>query len=115
MKTACILLSFFALLAPSVAFGCPCGTTTAAATPAANDAAERHPLKGLVVNVEMERTALLVKHEDVPGVMKAMTMMLKVDATTLASVKKGDAVTGLLVNKSGAWWLEEVKAVVVTE
>jgi len=83
--------------------------------PASNGSPEvnnvpRHPLKGVVVDVMADRGALLVKHEEIPGVMKAMTMLLKVDAAALASVKKGDAVTGLLVRKADGWWLEAVKA-----
>ena len=75
------------------------------------DAPKRHPLKGVVVNVLAEKSALLVKHEEIPGVMKAMTMLLKVDANTLKSsaAKKDTAITGLLVRKSDGWWLEDVK------
>jgi len=69
-----------------------------------------HPLKGVVVDVLADKKALLVKHEEIPGVMKAMTMLLRVDEATLASVKKGDAITARLTNEDGAWWLREVKA-----
>ena len=41
-----------------------------------------HPLKGVVLDVLADKSALLVKHEEIPGVMKAMTMLLKVDAAT---------------------------------
>lgn len=67
-----------------------------------------HPLKGVVVKVVAERSALLVKHEEIPGVMKAMTMLLKVDAATLESAKTGQAVTGTLVKKDDGWWLLDV-------
>ncbi|CAM2987787.1 copper-binding protein [Rariglobus hedericola] len=68
----------------------------------------RHPLKGVVLDVLAEKSALLVKHEEIPGVMKAMTMLLKVDAETLKSdaAKKGAAITGQLVRKTDGWWLE---------
>jgi len=79
------------------------------------DAPKRHPLKGVVVDVGAKESALLVKHEEIPGVMKAMTMLLKVDQAALASAKKGDAVTGLLVRKADGWWLEEVKTLAATE
>jgi hypothetical protein len=41
--------------------------------------------------------------------MRAMTMLLKVDAPTLAAAQKDQAITGLLVRKPDGWWLEEVK------
>jgi Cu/Ag efflux protein CusF len=68
-----------------------------------------HPLKGVVIDVVADKKSLLVKHEEIPGVMKAMTMLLRVDEATLASVKKGDAITATLTNEDGAWWLREVK------
>ena len=70
-----------------------------------------HPLRGVVVDIRTDRQALLVKHEEIPGIMKAMTMLLKVDATTLAAAKKGQAITATLVEKTDGWWLENVKPV----
>lgn len=72
-------------------------------------AAIGHPLKGVVVDVLAAQKSLLVKHEEIPGVMKAMTMALRVDEATLATVKKGDAISAVLANEDGAWWLHEVK------
>ncbi|WP_052362208.1 copper-binding protein [Geminisphaera colitermitum] len=66
-------------------------------------------LWGVVVSVLPEKGGLLVKHEEVPGVMKAMTMLLRVDEATLKTAKKNQVLRGLLVRKDGAWWLEEVK------
>jgi Cu/Ag efflux protein CusF len=80
-----------------------------AATPA--EAAKRHPLKGVVTAVDPEQSSLRVKHEEIPGVMRAMTMMFKVDAATLKSVKTGDAITALLSREGGEWRLHEVKVV----
>jgi Cu/Ag efflux protein CusF len=76
----------------------------------AKAAPARHPLKGVIVDVVADKTSLLVKHEEIPGVMRAMTMLLKVTESELKSVQKGQAVTGLLVRKPDGWWLEEVKA-----
>jgi len=90
---------------------CTCGANLAAAV-AQPDAPKRHPLKGVIINVVADKSALLVKHEEIPGVMKAMTMLLKVDADTLKSsaATKGTAITGFLVRKTDGWWLEEVAA-----
>ncbi|AHF88981.1 copper-binding protein CusF [Opitutaceae bacterium TAV5] len=89
----------------------------AAAIMAANAAKKAGPepaatepnLRGEVIAVLASRGGLLVKHEDVPGVMKAMTMLLKVDEATLAAAKKGDAITGLLVRKDDGWWIDKAK------
>jgi hypothetical protein len=115
MKTITALLLGTLLLTTSLLAeeSCTCGTHVAAATVSAEtkDAPKRHPLKGVVVDVLADKSALLVKHEEIPGVMKAMTMLLKVDADTLKSpaATKGAAITGLLVRKADGWWLEEAK------
>jgi len=69
----------------------------------------RHPLRGVIVDLFADRSALLVKHEEIPGYMRAMTMLLKVDAATLAAAIKGQAIVGVLVERRGDYWLEEVK------
>jgi Cu/Ag efflux protein CusF len=51
----------------------------------------------------------MVKHEEIPGVMRAMTMMFKVDATALKAFKAGDTITGLMSRQAAGWVLEEVK------
>lgn len=73
------------------------------------EAPKRHPLRGVVTRVDAERSALMVKHEEIPGVMRAMTMLFKVDAATLKSVKAGDAITGQMSRQGGDWVLEDVK------
>lgn len=71
--------------------------------------AERHPLKGRIVDVHPAKSALMVKHEAIPGVMHAMTMLFKVDAATLRTVQKGDTITATLVERDGEYHLEDVK------
>jgi hypothetical protein len=83
------------------------GSTAATPAPAAPVG---HPLKGVIVEVIEGRSSLLVKHEEIPGFMKAMTMLLKVDAPTLAAAKKGQAITATLLKKSDGWWIEGVSA-----
>lgn len=71
-----------------------------------------HPLKGVIVEVVTEKQALVVKHEDVPGVMRAMTMLFRVDAATLAKVKKGDAITAQMGrDENNKWCLRDVQVV----
>ncbi len=99
-----------ALALNSTSIAAEAGTTAAPATHSVpTKAPARHPLKGVVLDIRADRGALVVKHEEVPGVMRAMTMLLKVDAPTLAAAKKDQAITGLLVRKPDGWWLEEVK------
>jgi hypothetical protein len=68
-------------------------------------------LKGVIVDVLPDQKALLVKHQEVPGVMKAMTMMLRVDDAALKSATKGRAVTGQLIRRGAVWWLDDVQLV----
>ena len=72
-------------------------------------APKRHPLRGVITSVITEKSAFMVKHEEIPGVMRAMTMMFKVDATALKTFKVGDALTGQMSRQGNNWVLEEVK------
>ncbi len=75
------------------------------------DAIKRHPLKGVVTGILAERSSLLVKHEEIPGVMRAMTMAFKVDDATLKTAKEGQAITGMMSRQGSAWVLENVKVI----
>lgn len=97
------------LLFPSCS---PADATKSPASPpssAAAPAAERHPLKGVVVEIRAGQSSLLVKHEDIPGFMPAMTMLFKVDAATLQAAVKGQAITGTLVQRDDGFWLEDAQ------
>jgi Cu/Ag efflux protein CusF len=72
-------------------------------------APKRHPLRGVITAVVAEKSAFMVKHEEIPGVMRAMTMMFKVDATALKTFKVGDALTGLMSRQGNTWVLDDVK------
>ena len=109
------------LLSPLVSEACTCACANAkdaavevstAPAPAESPAPVGPPLRGVVVEVVAEKSALLVKHEEIPGVMRAMTMLLKVDANTLRSsaIQKNAVITGLLVRRDDGWWLADVKA-----
>ncbi len=70
-----------------------------------------HPLRGVIEKVMVERGALLVRHEEIPGVMRAMTMLLNVDTATLAGARENQAITATLVRLDDGWWLRDVRAV----
>lgn len=75
------------------------------------DDAKCHPLKGVIVDILADQSALLVKHEDLPGFMPAMTMLFKVNAASLKAAQKNQTITGTLVQRGKEFWLEDVKPV----
>ncbi|MBA3849499.1 MAG: hypothetical protein C0502_05815 [Opitutus sp.] len=80
--------------------------------PAGPTAPKLHPLTGVVVEVMAEKQALLVKHDEIPGVMRAMTMMFRVEAGVLGQVKKGDAIKAQMGrNEENRWILRDVQVV----
>lgn len=117
MKNATVLstLALAALLATACSKSghtppAPASPDASAATPIPAPAAG-HPLRGVIVDVRPGDSALLVKHEDIPGVMPAMTMLFKVDDATLRAATKGQAITATLVEKPDGFWLQDVKPV----
>ena len=117
-KPLLILSSLF--LAPVLSYAaCACGADCKCAEPCACGAEKTvappaqagHPLKGVVQSVMADRQALLVKHEEIPGVMRAMTMMLRVEPAVLTQIKAGDAITARLHRSDdGVWFLTDVAA-----
>jgi Cu/Ag efflux protein CusF len=113
MKTKPLLASLFAFalaLAPALAAAEKDATSAPGATKSA-DAPKKYPLRGVITAVVPDKSAIMVKHEDIPGVMRAMTMMFMVDAATLKTVKTGQAITAMLSREADAWWLHDVKVV----
>lgn len=96
---------------PGVACCCNEPSAAPAATAKASDSVKRHPLKGVIVAVHADKSALMIKHEEIPGVMRAMTMLFTVDAATLKSVQKGQTITGQMSRQGTNWVLEDVKVV----
>lgn len=73
-------------------------------------AAESWALRGVVEAVLPERSALLVKHEEIPGFMRAMTMTFKVDPEVLPTLAAGDTVTATMKRApERGWLLEDIK------
>lgn len=71
--------------------------------------AERHPLRGVILAIDATDSTLTVKHEAIPGVMRAMTMVFKVEPAALAIAKKGETITAQMSRVGHDWWLHEVK------
>lgn len=104
-----LLLGSAVVLTPACAKKETTAVTSAASAAPAPAAAKRYPLKGVVVDILADQSSLLVKHEEIPGYMMAMTMMFKVDDATLKAATKGQAITGTLVERDDGFWLEDVK------
>ena len=109
MKTFARLLPLAALLVAVATIAPVLRAAHEGQAAADKSASVRHPLRGTIVEVRPEPTALLVKHEDIPGFMPSMTMLFKVDAATLQVAKKGQTITASLVERDGELWLEDVK------
>ena len=104
-----LLLSVLLAFVPAFAFATPRVTETPAA---AAENVKRHPLRGVITAVYPERASIMVKHEEIPGVMRAMTMLFRVDEATLKSLQKGQTITAMMSRQADEWWLHDVKVVV---
>lgn len=61
------------------------------------------------MGIMADKTALLVKHEEVPGGMRAMTMIFKVEPALLDKGKRIDAIQVERQRSPDGWWLLEVE------
>ena len=68
-----------------------------------------HPLKGVVTSLLTERKLVMIKHEEIPGVMKAMTMAFSVPDEVWPQLKPGVALTGRMHKAEKGWKLTDVK------
>lgn len=108
LRLALVFGPWSLVLSPSTVLAAEKSPTppTSAEAPAAP---KRHPLRGVITSVITEKSAFMVKHEEIPGVMRAMTMLFKVDEATFKAFKVGDALTGQMSRQGNNWVLEEVK------
>lgn len=68
-----------------------------------------YPLTGEVIAVETERKVLVVKHNDIPGYMPAMTMEFAVSSADLAAAKPGQRIRAEMIpSKDGDFRLEKI-------
>ena len=92
-----LLLSFVSLLITS--FGC--GQTEAPAE------AKRYELKGTVVSFDKNQRQVIVAHEEVPGLMEAMTMPFTLkDEAAYEVMKPGAKIQATLAVSGERTWLE---------
>lgn len=69
-----------------------------------------HALRGVIKDLIPNREALLVAHEEIPGVMSAMTMMFQVDPRVLSLVKPGQTILARMERRDDdKWWLFNIR------
>ena len=112
MSPRLVLTTVFLTLSLTAGFAAPAAGPGAGPAPAPAPGLEKspaHPVKGVVMGVLADKGALLVKHEEVPGVMRAMTMMFKVEPGVLERVKREDHIRARMQRRSDGWWLLDVE------
>ena len=84
----------------------------ATAKPSAGETAkvaDRYPLKGVIVSVDVAKQVLVVTHEEIPGYMPAMTMEFGVAAGDAAVAKAGQRIRAEMIpSKTGDFRLEKI-------
>lgn len=69
----------------------------------------RFQLRGDIVSVDAAAGEVTVRHEDIPGLMKGMTMPFAVkNPEVLKNLKAGQRINATLVTQSDTWRLEEI-------
>lgn len=100
----------FIAVAIAIAWGCSQPREhTAPNGDGAGKTRARYPLKGEIIGIELDRGRLIVKHEEIPGYMPAMTMEFIVSPGDLANAKEGQHITAEMVsNEGGDLLLEKI-------
>ncbi len=68
----------------------------------------QHRLIGTIVSANAERGTLLVQHEDIPGLMPAMTMEFKASAGDVANARPGQRIRGRVYQAEDGYHLEGI-------
>lgn len=73
-------------------------------------AVQEFTVKGVVCEIKADGRTVIIRHEEIPGYMEAMTMLFKVrESNELASVRAGAEVTFRLNVTEDASWIDEVR------
>jgi protein SCO1/2 len=69
-----------------------------------------YEVRGVLKEIRKSGAAALIDHEDIPGYMEAMTMLLDVkDTNELAGLTTGDAITFRMLVTDSDGWIDRVK------
>lgn len=71
--------------------------------------AERYPIKGVVISIDVAKNILVAQHEEIPGYMPAMTMEFLVSAGDAAVLRPGQRIRAdMIPSKTGDIRLEKI-------
>lgn len=74
------------------------------------EAKEKYPMRGEVLRLRPEGRIAVIKHEDIEGWMKAMTMDFPVpDADEYAKLKEGMTIRATVLRNDFHYWLTEIQ------
>jgi len=94
----------------------PLPATTSSANPCncpTNDETARgYALKGRIVSLSLERSVIVVQHEEIPGVLPAATTEFKTDPAILKSAASGNEVFARVERRGTEWWLFSARLIV---
>ena len=108
MKNAFLALCCLALLAACAGCGKP--DPTAPAGTSADGPITNYPVRGVVQALRPDGKTVVIKHEQIPGFMDAMTMPFDVkDTNELRGLKPGDAVEFRMRVTEKDGWIDEVR------
>lgn len=93
-------LSALAKRAPCI----PCDEKDALAT-------RGYAVKGVVTKVLLKQGLVMIRHEEIPGVMRAMTMAFRADLAALKNLRAGQEILGRMERRDRDWWVFNVRLV----
>ncbi len=67
------------------------------------------PMKGRIVSVSKERASIIVQQDEIPGVMRAMTLELHADPDVLAAATPGRELLARIEHRGKPWWIFGVR------
>jgi protein SCO1/2 len=86
--------------------------TNAPATSGSSTNPRIYQVKGVLKEIRHERKKALIEHEDIPGYMEAMTMLLDVrDTNEFTGLVAGDSITFRMLVTEDDGWIDQLKKV----
>lgn len=71
---------------------------------------QKHPMRGEVLRLRPENRIAVIKHEDIEGWMKAMTMDFPVpDPAEFAKLKEGATIRATVLRNDLHYWLTDIQ------
>lgn len=93
--------------------GCkPAASATATGGSSAEETPREYSVRGVVRRVEPERRSVVVKHEEIPGFMPAMTMPFDVkEPKELSGLKPGDQIAFRMLVTTNDGWIDRIQVI----